>query len=232
MKPRLLLLPLLLWLLLCTHTISAQDFLQKYPTLTNENLNDFIADWYGWSCGHQKQNRSKEMDILFKNVFEYYGERCKNNGEFLVLLSDVVVSSYDSVFTDKMRYEDGEWGNKTGEISITPVLESKRKILYLNLKIRTLLDNYVGGIHTSSYHSELLEINEEHLANLRKFIPVVEAHDTGYWYYCSMPIIYGINKFKNGYYTIVRTNFNNSDAIFINTKGNKQEIEYLVSYAE
>ena len=155
MKPRLLLLPLLLWLLLCTHTISAQDFLQKYPTLTNENLNDFIADWYGWSCGHQKQNRSKEMDILFKNVFEYYGERCKNNGEFLVLPSDVVVSSYDSVFTDKMRYEYGEWGNKTGEISITPVLESKRKILYLNRKIRTLLDNYVGGIYTSSYHSEL-----------------------------------------------------------------------------
>jgi hypothetical protein len=47
-----------------------------------------------------------------------------------------------------------------------------------------------------------------------------------------MPIIYGINKLKNGYYTIVQTDFNNSDAIFINTKGNKQEIEYLVSYAE
>ena len=77
-----------------------------------------------------------------------------------------------------------------------------------------------------------MEINEEHLTNLRKFIPVVEAHDTGYWYYCSMPIIYGINKLKNGYYTIVQTDFQKSDAIFINTKGNKQEIEYLVIYAE
>ena len=47
-----------------------------------------------------------------------------------------------------------------------------------------------------------------------------------------MPIIYGINKLKNGYYAVVQKEFNNSDVIFINTKGNKQEIEYLFSYAE
>ena len=63
-----------------------------------------------------------------------------------------------------------------------------------------------------------IAINKEHIANLGKFIPIVQSHWGNYWHFTSMPEIWRMEVFHDGCFVELRLNWHYGETIFIHNK--------------
>lgn len=198
-------------------------FIKKYDYLTESNLNEFINDWKTWS----KELRSFSSDshvneAIGKIVTIYSKTEHEDSCKFYSLPSDVTVSIYPCKLED---YTKNDTPNLKPIISAAkhyayyiPDFKADKDIVYVSPEIEKILSSYVGGVSESEkyeYGSPLTPINEERLSELRQLIPVAYGHWGGYWHFESMPIIFTIVMFQDGFITELRKSWNEGDFIFI-----------------
>ena len=198
-------------------------FIKKYDYLTESNLNEFINDWKTWS----KELRSFSSDshvneAIGKIVTIYSKTEHEDSCKFYSLPSDVTVSIYPCKLED---YTKNDTPNLKPIISAAkhyahyiPDFKADKDIVYVSPEIEKILSSYVGGVSESEkyeYGSPLTPINEERLSELRQLIPVAYGHWGGYWHFESMPIIFTIFMFQDGFITELRKSWNEGDFIFI-----------------
>ena len=198
-------------------------FIKKYNYLTESNLNEFINDWKTWS----KELRSFSSDshvneAIGKIVTIYSKTEHEDSCKFYSLPSDVTVSIYPCKLED---YTKNDTPNLKPIISAAkhyahyiPDFKADKDIVYVSPEIEKILSSYVGGVSESEkyeYGSPLTPINEERLSELRQLIPVAYGHWGGYWHFESMPIIFTIFMFQDGFITELRKSWNEGDFIFI-----------------
>lgn len=198
-------------------------FIKKYDYLTESNLNEFINDWKTWS----KELRSFSSDshvneAIGKIVTIYSKTEHEDSCKFYSLPSDVTVSIYPCKLED---YTKNDTPNLKPIISAAkhyanyiPDFKADKDIIYVSPEIEKILSSYVGGVSESEkyeYGSPLTPINEERLSELRQLIPVAYGHWGGYWHFESMPIIFTIFMFQDGFITELRKSWNEGDFIFI-----------------
>ena len=111
----------------------------------------------------------------------------------------------------KLADRDREWSLKmraSERFVYVPSADLKKKILFITPEIDSLLSVFIGGVADNDNDafdvSKWSSINENRLSFIRNYIPVERGHWSG-WYLCTMPIIYDIYMFEDGYMVYLRT---------------------------
>lgn len=227
-----------------------QEFLEKYPELTDENIEDFFSDWLRWSEEHSKHNRSKDIDSLFLEIFQHYNPSIKeDSAAFIVLYKYIRVNYYGKPMTSRELSNYHEWESPLydinfspihkwlGNCAVTPHIQSSKPVLYTTNEIISLLFKYMGGIYTNGEvwsvaefdGSTYIEENQKHISTLKKYIPAERVAEGFGRIMVTMPSIWHMELFPNGSYTNVRISNSRREGIFIfKTPQTKQEKIRLV----
>ena len=99
-----------------------------------------------------------------------------------------------------------------------PEFDADKNIVYITPEIDKLLSFYIGGVSESGryrYEAPFTPVNEGRLSELRQIIPVVYGHWGGYWHFESMPIIFRLFMFQDGFITELRKSWCEGDSIFV-----------------
>ena len=228
-----------------------QEFLQKYPELTDENLEEFFSDWLRWSEEHSKHNRSKDIDSIFQEVFQHYKPSLKeDSAAFIVLHDHIRVNCYGKPMTSRQLSNRFEWEDQLydigfsplhkwiGSCAVTPHIQSSRPVLYRTNEIIRLLFKYMGGIYINGDEwsvvefdgSTYIEENQKHISTLKKYIPAERVAEGFGRIIVTMPAIWHVELFPNGSYTNTRISNCHGEAIFIfkapKTKQEKIKLVY------
>ena len=198
-------------------------FIKKYDYLTESNLNEFINDWKTWSKELPSFSSDSHVNEAIGKIVTIYSKtEHEDSCKFYSLPSDVTVSIYPCKLED---YTKNDTPNLKPIIraakhyaNYIPDFKADKDIVYVSPEIEKILSSYVGGVSESEkyeYGSPLTPINEERLSELRQLIPVAYGHWGGYWHFESMPIIFTIFMFQDGFITELRKSWNEGDFIFI-----------------
>ena len=231
----------------------AQEFLQKYPELTDENIEEFFSDWLRWSEEHRKYNRSKNIDTLCQEVFKHYNTTIKEDSSTFIVLYDYIrVNCYGRPMTTKQLINYHEWEDQLyeqgysplhrwmGSCAVTPHIQSNKQVLYETDEITKLLFKYMGGIYISEDEwsivefdgSKYIEENQEHISTIKKYISAEKVAEGFGRITVTMPSIWHVELFPNGSYTNVRISNCYGEAIFIphSTKEGQEKIEPVYNW--
>lgn len=202
------------------------DFLARYDSVTDDNLDAFIRDWYAYSQNVARNlpaantldslcfEEFKVSNDLTDSSFQYYDIRF----QYIVLPLQVEVSCFMRKLNPRYDSESDcyhfECPRSEGRQIrwMTPVFPKQYKILYLTNRIYEKLEDYVGGGYDSSKDTEM-PIHKEHCRWFAEqhYFPIVYGHWGGYWNMESMPIVLYIRLFKDGVLIGRRTSFNTGD---------------------
>lgn len=202
-----------------TKPLILPSFLERYDSLSQNNFNTFMADWKRWSDQLRCMSTDSTLNAVITDIMaEYPGADEENTGVFLSLPDAVEIRKYEGSYSDytsrpdiwESTRDDEGWDymmQASERYRYVPSVESDKEILYVTPEIDSLLSMYVGGIVS-------MPIKEERVESLRQMIPVILGHWGYYWYFCSMPIIYCIHLFEDGYAVCVRTSFSSGERAF------------------
>ena len=231
----------------------AQEFLQKYPELTDENIEEFFSDWLRWSEEHRKYNRSKDIDTIFQEVFQYYNTSTKEDSSaFMVLYDYIRVNCYGRQMITRQLNNYHEWEDQLyekgyspfhrwlGSCAVTPYIQSNKQVLYLTDEISTLLFKYMGGIYINGDEwdvvefdgSKYIEEKQEHISTIKQYIPAEKVAEGFGRIMVTMPSIWHVELFPNGSYTNIRISNCHGEAIFIwhSSKKEREKIEPVYNW--
>ena len=198
-------------------------FIKKYDYLTESNLNAFVNDWKAWS----KELRSFSSDshvneAIGRIVTIYTKTEHADSCIFYSLPSNINVSIYPCKLEDYTKTDTPDLKPVINAAKhyahYIPDFKADKDIVYVSPEIEKILSSYVGGVSESEkyvYGSPLTPIKKERLSELRQLIPAAYGHWGGYWHFESMPIIFTIFMFQDGFITELRKSWCEGDFIFI-----------------
>lgn len=205
-------------------------FAEKYDSLTDKNFNAFLYDWEQWSDKMRSMSTDSMLNAVIARVMSDYniGDSA-NTCKFVSFFDDVEVRKYSGKYNeypealDNMgTYDDAGWEymmKASERYRYVPSIDSCENILYVTTEIKRLLSLYVGGVCESEDdrfddYEKWTPIRDDRLATLRQLIPVVKGHWGGHWHICSMPIIYSIHVFDDGFIVEMRTSWCTGETVF------------------
>ncbi len=209
-------------------------FINKYDHLTETNFNAFVKDWKEWSMKLQSFSSDTHVnEAIGRTISIYSKENHADTCTFYSLPSNIIVSKYPCNLKDysKEYTINSEQITKKAEhyAYYIPDFETDKEVVYISPEIERILSLYVGGVSESeSYEDErsFTPINEERLSELRQIIPAAYGHWGGYWHFESMPIIFGIFMFQDGFITNLRKSWCEGDLIFVPYDVNKDPVVF------
>ena len=181
------------------------DFVEKYNEVTNENLNQFFADWEQWSVTYGASKTDNNFDALFQRCFNEVrtehlskGWSIRDNVEYELLPSQVAVFQSNMSLSEIEKFENPKIhddklnSNITSVSCFVPHITSSKKVLYMTGEIRkviyayfdkldaggTPMDNWKIGkfINVARHHSGWCYLVEESLPCVDKIISVTDGH--------------------------------------------------------
>lgn len=200
-------------------------FVEKYVSLTESNITSFIAEWEKWSDQLRGYSDDTLINRIILKVYQDYGlNDNSDSSRFYSFMSNVEVMKYAGKYSEypplKIFDRDSEWSlemRASERFVYVPSAELKKKILFITPEINRLLSVFIGGVADNDNDafdvSKWSSINENRLSFLRNYIPVERGHWSG-WYLCTMPIIYDIYMFEDGYMVYLRTSFSQGEIAF------------------
>ena len=200
-------------------------FVEKYTPLTENNIPSFIAEWEKWSDQLRGYSDDTLINRIILKVYQDYGlNDNSDSSRFYSFMSNVEVMKYAGKYSEypplKIFDRDSEWSlemRASERFVYVPSAELKKKILFITPEINRLLSVFIGGVADNDNDafdvSKWSSINENRLSFIRNYIPVERGHWSG-WYLCTMPIIYDIYMFEDGYMVYLRTSFSQGEIAF------------------
>ncbi len=219
-------------------TAVAPSFVERYDSLNEKNINLFVNEWKEWS----NELKTYSADFLVNEaVSRVYAEYKDTNQEdtcaFVVLPGYIEARVYSGSF-DENEYgdylsSDEEWQweymMKSSKRQVyVPSCDADKEVVYMTSEIGDLLSQYIGGDYVNiggDYVSG--EVDDTRLADLRHHIPVEPGHCFG-WHFCTMPQIFGIYLYDDGFVADIRTSRCNGEVVFIpyDIKKEKKRLTY------
>ncbi len=180
------------------------DFVEKYSEITNENLDQFFADWEQWSATYGASKIDNNFDTLYQRCFnEVRAERLSKGWsigdtvDYEVLPCQVPVFQSNMSLSEMEKIENHVYNDKinstiTSVSFFVPHITSSKKVLYMTGEIRkvihayldkldaggTLMDNWKIGkfINVARHHRGWCNLVEESLPCVDKIISVTDGH--------------------------------------------------------
>lgn len=218
--------------------VIAPKFVERYDSLTDENLRPFVADWKLWSKELRAFSNDSLINAVIGKIYSDYPEvRQGDSSALCALPSSIEVRYYSGPFRDygydspMDRTEEWEYMMKASRrIAYVPSLDTAKDIVYITPEIRRLLSVYVGGVWESEEEdngdrTRWKEINGDRVAELGNYIPLKEGHHGGYWHFCTMPLIFGIYFYDDGYVNDLRTTMCSGELVFVPYDTRKQKVQ-------
>ena len=200
-------------------------FVEKYVSLTESNITSFITEWEKWSDQLRSHSDDTLINRIILKVYQDYGLTDNNDSShFYSFMSNVEVMKYAGKYSEypplKLFDRDSEWELKmkaSERFVYVPSADLKKQILFITPEIDRLLSVFIGGVADNEDdafdETKWSPINQNSLSFLRNYIPVERGHWAG-WYLCTMPIIYEIYMFEDGYMAFLRTSFSQGEIAF------------------
>lgn len=231
----------LVFILLSFLTGLGQSFLKKYPDLKIEDLPDFFADWKAYSDSVAvkaisdgpiyKVVTEQEIDKINAKVTTNFNGGRDIIPKYNVVYQLVRVSRYNAGrSSSELLY--GKLGGQPlkadSVYNVTPPLPKDG--LYLTRSIVDRLGEFIGGKRHGDTITERLESN---IYALQHYIPVSPGHWGGYWWFCSFPMITGINYADNRIVVKIRNSWHNGcDVEYLKEQGEFAFNSYLTGWIE
>ena len=200
-------------------------FVEKYVSLTESNITSFITEWEKWSDQLRSHSDDTLINTIILKVYQDYGlNDNSDSSRFYSFMSNVEVMKYAGKYSEypplKLFDRDSEWELKmkaSERFVYVPSADLKKQILFITPEIDRLLSVFIGGVADNEDdafdETKWSPINQNSLSFLRNYIPVERGHWAG-WYLCTMPIIYEIYMFEDGYMAFLRTSFSQGEIAF------------------
>lgn len=205
------------------------SFLTGYEALSDENLEEFIEEWKVWSKELQSYAADSRVNEAVARVFNDYSSDIQTDTLALYSLPPVIeVRRYSGKYRAYSLDEKWCWDDAakkeylmraTERFACVPWFKTDKDIVYPTPEIERLLSLYVGGVSASGEivlmdYTKWTEVNEDHLAELRKYISVRRNHWGGHWHLFTMPVIYSIYLYDDGFAAEFRISFNSGATVF------------------
>lgn len=194
-------------------------FIEKYTSLSEGNIGAFVSEWEQWSDQLRTHSKDTLLNRIITKIYrDYRANEAGDSCTFYAFDNYIEVRRYEgksgeypplTVFPNR----DDSWDmmmKASERYCYVPSTESNRGILYMTHEIDRLLSVYIGGYLSPT---EEYEVNQDRLAFLRKYIQIERSHWYG-WYINTMPIIYEIYLFDDGYAVYLRTSFSTGEIAF------------------
>ena len=213
-------------------------FLARYEALSDENLEEFIGEWKAWSKELQSCATDSRVNEAVARIFKDYSSDVQTDTFAVYSLPPVIeVRRYPGRYRafpldDRWCWDDAankEYMMRAAErFACVPWFETDKDIVYPTPEIERLLSMYVGGVTASGEivlmdYTRWTEINEDRLAQLRKHISVRRNHWGGHWHLFSMPVIYFIYLYDDGFAAEFRISFNSGATVFFPYSSRKKK---------
>lgn len=214
-------------------------FTKKFSSLTENNYKSFINDWKLWS----NQLRAYSTDTLanqaVNRIFSDYIDNSPDSCALYSLPSSIEIRKYSGTYCDYPfnddwdKTEEWEYMMKASDrYSYVPSFDSNKDIVYMTPEINDMLSLYIGGVSESKEddvtdNSKWTKINDDRVAELRSLIQVCRGHWGGYWHFCTMPIIYSLYLYDDGFIANLRTSWYSGETVFVPYDKSKEKEEIL-----
>ena len=208
-------------------------FVEKYVSLTESNIPSFITEWEKWSDQLRIHSDDTLINRIILKVYQDYGlDENNDSSHFYSFRSNIEVMKYAGKYSEytplKLFDSDRECEMKmkaSERYVYVPSADLKKKILFITPEIDRLLSVFIGGVADNEDdafdETKWSSINQNRLSFLRNYIPVERGHWAG-WYLCTMPIIYEIYMFEDGYMVFLRTSFSQGEIAFFPYDGGEK----------
>jgi hypothetical protein len=197
-------------------TAVAPSFVERYDSLNANNINSFIKEWKEWSNELGAYSADSSVNEAVRRVYAEYFEVYRDDScMFCVLPGMIEVRVYSGTFDEYEFVHDGIYLSDEGweyvmkasqRLVYVPSCGTYKGVLYMTSEIGDLLSQYIG--------EDGLEANDGRLAELRYHIPVEQGHWDG-WHFCTMPQIFGIHLYDDGFVADLRTSCCSGEAVFL-----------------
>ena len=205
------------------------SFTEKYKSLDDSNFRSFVSEWIQWSNQMKSLSTDSLLNSTLTKVFAEYRKDGIDTCSFLSFDDNIEVRRYQGKHSDYPLDQDGfgsdrdarwDYMMKASErYCYVPSINSDNAVLYITPRIQRLLSLYIGGVCESDGddfrdHEKWTEINEGRLSDLRRLIHVDQGHWGGHWHFKTMPIVYSIYFFDDGYVVAMRTSSWSGEKVF------------------
>ena len=201
------------------------SFVKKYGSLTEKDFNSFVKEWKDWSNQLRSCSTDSWINQAIKRVFEDYTENNDTCALYL-LPSSIEIRRYPGSF--KVYPFEDSWNDSAAwdymmkasdRFAYVPSFDSEREIVYLTSDIKRVLSLYIGGVSESEEDdftddTTWTEINEERLSVLSNLIQVHRGHWGGHWHLCSMPQLFSLYFYDDGFVADFRTSWCTGETVF------------------
>ena len=205
------------------------SFTEKYKSLDDSNFRSFLSEWIHWSNQMKSLSTDSLLNSTLTKVFAEYCNDRIDSCSFLSFDDNIEVRRYQGKHSNYPLDQDGfgsdrdarwDYMMKASErYCYVPSIYSDKAVLYITPRIQRLLSLYIGGVCESEEdnfmdHEKWTEINEGRLSDLRRLIHVDLGHWGGHWHFKTMPIVYSIYFFDDGYVVAMRTSSWSGETVF------------------
>ena len=207
------------------------SFVEKYDSLTDKNFNSFLKDWEEWSAQMNALSQDSLLNAILTKVYtEYSAEKGEDACAFLSFSDNIEVRKYPGNSKDYPANQEDAWQSDEDDYwdymmkaseryCYVPSISSDKEILYISPRIQSLLSLYVGGVCESEEddfmnYEKWTKINEDRLSKLRRLVHVDRGHWGGHWHFKTMPIVFSIFLFDDGYVVDMRTSWCTGETVY------------------
>ena len=211
------------------------SFVKKYPSLTDNNFKTFLKEWKNWSVQLRSFSTDSLINQAVKRVFIEYNKTIPDSCAICSLPGSIEVRRYPGTFNE---YPFNALWDKTikwdymmkasDRFAYVPSFDSNKEIVYITPEIDRLISLYVGGVSLSEDdvhdYTKWTEINEDRLTELKHLIQVNRGHWGGYWHFESMPKIFSIYLYDDGFVADLRTSWCTGETVFLPYDKTKEKV--------
>ena len=222
------------------------SFTEKYKSLDDSNFRLFLSEWIQWSHRMNSLSTDSLLNSTLTNVISEYRKDIIDTCSLLSFDDNIEIRKYQGNHNDYPIDQDGFGSNRdvrweymmkaSERYCYVPSIYSDKGVLYITPRIQRLLSLYIGGVCESDEddfmdYEKWTEINEGRLSDLRKLIHVDRGHWGGHWHFKTMPIVYSIYFFDDGYVVDMRTSWWSGETVFY-PSDSSQEKEVIDGWIE
>ncbi|MBR5042073.1 MAG: hypothetical protein IKX67_02440 [Bacteroidales bacterium] len=215
-------------------------FVEKYDSLTSKNFETFLKEWEQWSAKMSSISKDSLLNTILTKVYsEYSSNKEIDSCAFLSFSDNIEIRRYQGKANDYPANQEDVWQDRdeyweymmkaSERYCYVPSINSDKEILYISPRIQRLLSLYIGGVCESEEddfmdYEKWTKINEDRLSQLRRLIHVDRGHWGGYWHFKTMPIVFSIYLFEDGYVVDMRTSWCSGETVFYPFDPSKEKV--------
>ena len=212
------------------------SFTKKYHSLTEKNFKAFLKEWKNWSVQLRSFSTDSLINQAVKRIFIEYNKSIPDSCAICSLPGSIEVRRYPGTFNEypfdplwDKTLDRGYMMKASDRFAYVPSFDSDKEIVYITQEIDRLLSLYVGGVCLSEEddvhdYTKWTEINEDRLTELRHHIQVNRGHWGGYWHFESMPRIFSIYLYADGFMADLRTSWCSGETVFLPYDKTKEKV--------